>query len=368
MMAAGQRERIHVLVVDDSAVVRQSLLQILGSEPGFTVEAAPDAVVARSRIARQRPDVIVLDLQLPGEDGFSFLKNLMSGSPIPVVVCSGLAQRGTDAALRAIEEGAVEVVAKPRFDVRGFLLDSATMLSDAIRGAAEARLRPRGLPPRREVPRAQRSVPRPPLSASARPAACSIVVIGASTGGTEAIRTILEALPADIPGTVIVQHMPEVFTRSFAERLDRLCAMEVHEARDGDAVRPGLALVAPGGRHLQVRGLPGQLVVEVWDGPLVSRHRPSVDVLFRSTALTAGASAVGVLLTGMGADGAAGLLEMRAAGAATLAQDEASSVVFGMPKEAIDRGAVAEVVPLKGMATAIVRQASRIVGKSARFC
>jgi two-component system, chemotaxis family, protein-glutamate methylesterase/glutaminase len=355
------RERIHVLVVDDSAVVRQSLLHILGREPGFTVESAPDAPMARARIARRRPDVIVLDLQLPGEDGFSFLKALMSEDPIPVVVCSWLAQRGTEAALRATEEGAVEVVAKPRFDVRGFLLDSATMLTDAIRGAAEARVRPRGLTPRRAMRPALPSSPalRVPASAPA-PAARALVAIGASTGGTEAIRTILEALPADAPGIVIVQHMPEVFTRTFAERLDQICAMDVREARDGDAVRPGLALVAPGGRHLRVHGVPGRLVVEVGDGPLVSRHRPSVDVLFRSAALAAGASAVGVLLTGMGEDGAAGLLEMRRQGARTVAQDEASSVVFGMPKEAIQRGAVGEVVPLEAMSAAILRHASAV--------
>jgi two-component system chemotaxis response regulator CheB len=351
---------VHVLVVDDSAVVRQALLEILGAEPGFSVAAAGDATLARARMARVRPDVIVLDLELPGEDGISFLKTLMAQDPIPVVVCSGLAQRGTDAALRATEEGAVEVVAKPSFDVRGFLLESATMLTDSIRGAAQARLRPRGLAPRRIVPSLPpKAPPAPPRLPSAPAYARSLVAIGASTGGTEAIRTTLEAMPPDAPGTVIVQHMPEMFTRSFAERLSRICAMEVREACDGDAVRPGLALVAPGGRHLSVRGGPGRFVVEVRDGPLVSRHRPSVDVLFQSVARVAGDAAVGVLLTGMGADGAAGMKEMHAAGAATLAQDEASCVVFGMPKEAIARGAVTEVVPLDRMAGVILRHASR---------
>jgi two-component system, chemotaxis family, protein-glutamate methylesterase/glutaminase len=352
------KQHVHVLIVDDSAVVRQSLLQILRGEPGFTVEAAADTALARTRIARVRPDVIVLDLELPGEHGLTFLKAIMADQPIPVVVCSSLAQRGTDAALRATEDGAVEVVAKPSFDVRGFLLDSATMLVDAIRGAAQAKLRPRGLVSRRaghsELPPTWRAAVRPPASGYARP----LVAIGASTGGTEAIRSILEALPADAPGTLIVQHMPEVFTRTFADRLARTCAVEVREAQDGDAVRPGLALVAPGGRHMSLRGLPGRFVVEVGDGPLVSRHRPSVDVLFRSVARAAGAGAVGVLLTGMGEDGASGMKEMKAAGATTLAQDEASCVVFGMPKEAIARGAVTEVVPLPLMSSAILRHAS----------
>ena len=353
-----RRDHVHVLVVDDSAVVRQSMLQILATEPGFSVEAAADTTFARARMARVRPDVIVLDLQLPGEDGFQFLKTLMAEDPIPVVVCSSLAQRGTEAALRATEEGAVEVVAKPRFDVRGFLLDSATMLTDAIRGAAQAKLRPRGLALRRGGSPAPAIAPRPALHVPGSGYTRPLVAIGASTGGTEAIRSILEALPADAPGTLIVQHRPEVFTRTFADRLARTCAMEVREARDGDAVRPGLALVAPGGRHMSLRGLPGRYVVEVAEGPLVSRHRPSVDVLFRSVARVAGAGAVGVLLTGMGEDGAEGLKEMSAAGALTLAQDEASCVVFGMPKEAIARGAVSEVVPLALMPTAILRHAS----------
>jgi two-component system chemotaxis response regulator CheB len=345
---------IHVLVVDDSAVVRQAMTEILRQEPGITVEAAPDAVIAGTKIRRRRPDAIVLDLELPRMDGITFLRQIMAEDPIPVVVCSGLAQRGTDAALRATEEGAVAVVAKPHFDVRGFLRESATLLVDAIRGASEARVRPRGLVPR-PAPAARR--PPAPAATPVVSGAC-LLAIGASTGGTEAIRMLLEALPADGPGTVIVQHMPEVFTRAFAERLDRSCPMEVREARQGDAVSRGVALVAPGDRHLTVQGVPGRYVVELAEGPLVSRHRPSVDVLFRSVALTAGRHAVGVLLTGMGSDGALGLGEMRASGAATLAQDEASCVVFGMPRAAIERGAVGEVVPIDAMPDAILRHAA----------
>lgn len=344
---------IHVLVIDDSAVVRQAMIEILRREPGITAEAAPDAVIAGAKIRRRRPEVILLDLELPGMHGLTFLRHLMATDPIPVVVCSGLAQRGTEAALRATEEGAVEVVAKPRFDVRGFLRDSATLLVDAIRGASEARLRPRGLVP---LP-ARKAGTSAPWPASVASSGC-LIAIGASTGGTEAIRALLEGLPPDAPGTVIVQHMPEVFTRAFADRLDKTCPMNVREARHGDAVAPGVVLVAPGDRHLTVHGGPGRYVVELNDGPLVSRHRPSVDVLFRSVARTAARNAVGVLLTGMGNDGADGLGAMRAAGAATLAQDEATCVVFGMPRAAIERGAVTEVVALDAMPGAILRHAA----------
>jgi two-component system chemotaxis response regulator CheB len=334
-----------VLVVDDSAVVRQSMAEILSREPGITVETAADPLIARDKMARARPSVIVLDLELPRQHGLAFLKELMADDPMPVVVCSGLAARGTEAALRAVEEGAVEVVAKPQFDVRGFLLESRSLLVDAIRGAAEARIRPRG--PLRRTPSPSARAPR----AGAGP---DLVAIGASTGGTEAIRLVLEALPADAPGTVIVQHMPEVFTRTFADRLDRSCAVHVREARHGDFVRRGVALVAPGNRHLQVRRQGAGYAVEILDGPLVSRHRPSVDVLFHSVAEAAGRRAVGLILTGMGGDGAEGLLAMHRAGAVTFAQDEATSVVFGMPREAIRAGAVSEVLPLDRIPAALM--------------
>jgi two-component system chemotaxis response regulator CheB len=354
----GTPRPLHVLVVDDSAVVRQTLGAILSQTRGMSVSTASDPLIAMEKMRVQRPDVILLDLEMPRMDGITFLRKLMSDDPIPVVVCSGIAQRGTEAALHAIEEGAVEVVAKPQLGVRGFLEDSALMLADVVRAAARARRplrRGRAAPPR--VPGAARAAERP------RPAlrftSDKIVAIGASTGGTEALRVILEAMPPDAPGMVVVQHMPEVFTRTFAERLDRYCRIEVKEAADGDRVRSGRALIAPGNRHTLLARTGAHYQVEVQDGPLVSRHRPSVDVLFRSAATAAGPNAVGVILTGMGDDGADGLGDMRRAGAATIAQDEPSSVVFGMPKEAIERGAVEDVVPLSRMAAAILGRAAR---------
>jgi two-component system chemotaxis response regulator CheB len=284
----------------------------------------------------------------------------MAEDPIPVVVCSGLTGTGTEASLRALEEGAVEIVTKPKLGVKGFLEDSATMLVEAVRAAAHARLRTRRPPSRPTAAPPGHDAVSPPAQ---RPAlhltTDKVVAIGASTGGTEALRELLEALPPDGPGVVIVQHMPEVFTRALAERLDRTCRVEVKEAADGDRVLEGRALIAPGNRHLRLRRSGAHYTVEVADGPLVSRHRPSVDVLFRSVAQAAGPNAVGVILTGMGTDGAQGLLEMRRCGAATLAQDEATCVVFGMPKEAIAAGAAEEVLPLPRIAAAMLERAAR---------
>ncbi len=347
-------EPLHVLVVDDSAVVRQMLTQVLRKERSVTVSVAANPLIAFDKMQQARPHVIVLDLEMPEMDGLSFLQRVMETDPIPVVVCSGLAARGTEAALRAIEGGAVAVIEKPRLGVKGFLHDSAVMLRDTVAAAARARVRPRA-PRRPAVPveTADAVLPlrrRPALGVTTD----KVVAIGASTGGTEALRTILEVMPPDAPGLIVVQHMPEVFTRAFAQRLDRSCRIEVKEAAHGDRVLPGRALIAPGNRHLLLKRTGGHYAVEVVDGPLVSRHRPSVDVLFRSVAVAAGSNAVGVILTGMGDDGACGLLEMKEAGAATLAQDEASCVVFGMPKEAIDRGAVEEVVELERMAQAVL--------------
>jgi two-component system chemotaxis response regulator CheB len=309
---------------------------------------------------RFRPDVVILDLEMPRMDGLTFLKKLMAEDPIPVVVCSAHTGKGTSAALRALDEGAVEVLAKPRLGVRDFLWESSMLFLDAVRAAAEAgrgskwaRRRHAAAPPR--APK-----PAPAKAVHAAPAADTLVAIGASTGGTEALREVLEAMPADAPGIVVVQHMPEGFTRAFAERLDQICVIDVKEAAAGDQVRPGRALIAPGDQHLRVHRGGGGYVVELNREPLVSRHRPSVDVLFRSVAAAAGARAVGVIMTGMGADGASGLLEMKRAGAATIAQDEASSVVFGMPKEAIARGAVDEVVPLSRIREAILRRSSSL--------
>jgi two-component system chemotaxis response regulator CheB len=350
---------LHVLVVDDSAVVRQTMLAILGQAPGITVSTAADPLIAMGKMKTRKPDVILLDLEMPRMDGVTFLRKLMSEEALPVVVCSGVAQRGTEAALNAIDEGAVEVIAKPKLGVKGFLEESAVMLLDVVRAAAQARLGPA----RRmwsKVRARSVAVPHPPTKPSLRITTDKVVAIGASTGGTEALRTILEAMPPDAPGIVVVQHMPEVFTRTFADRLDRLCRIEVKEAASGDRVLAGRALIAPGNRHTVLVRSGAHYEVEVRDGPLVSRHRPSVDVLFRSAATAAGPNAVGVLLTGMGDDGAEGLLAMRGAGAPTIAQDEASCVVFGMPKAAIERGGAAEIVPLARMGSTVLQRASSI--------
>jgi two-component system chemotaxis response regulator CheB len=323
----------------------------------MTVTAAADPLIAMDKMKRVRPDVILLDLEMPRMDGLRFLRKIMAEDPIPVVVCSGLTGPGTEAGLRALEEGAVEVVTKPKLGVKGFLEESASVLVDVVRAAAHARLHrssPRSTtpPPGRDAstPAAERPALQQPTG--------KVVAIGASTGGPEALRELLEALPADAPGVVIVQHMPEAFTRAFADRLARTCRVEVKEAADGDRVLEGRALIAPGNRHLRLRRSGARYTVEVADGPLVCRHRPSVDVLFRSVAQAAGPNAVGVILTGMGNDGAQGLLEMRRSGAATIAQDEATCVVFGMPKEAIAAGAADEVLPLPRIADAMLARAA----------
>ena len=344
-----------VLVVDDSAVVRQALSAILG-RAGMEVAVAADPVIARYKMLGGRPDVVVLDIEMPRVDGLTFLRELMAEAPLPVLVCSGLAGPGTEVALQALEEGAVHVVAKPRLGVKGFLEESARELVEAVRGAAQARPRRRAGPPSPRL-RADAVLPAPrrrPLESTTS----KVVAVGASAGGTEALRVLLEALPPDAPGLAIVQHMPDVFTGAFARRLAQTCRVEVKEAGDGDRIAPGRALIAPGNRHLAVHRSGATYQARLLDGPPVSRHRPSVDVLFRSAAQAAGRNAVGVILTGMGDDGAAGLLEMRQAGAHTIAQDEASCVVFGMPKEAIALGAAGEVLPLDRIAVAVLRHAA----------
>ncbi|HET7449736.1 MAG TPA: chemotaxis response regulator protein-glutamate methylesterase [Gaiellaceae bacterium] len=343
---------IDVLVIDDSAVVREVLSTLLAPTQGFRVTTAADPLIAIDKMRRHRPQVIVLDLEMPRMDGLTFLRRLMAEDPLPVVVCSSLAERGSDAALQALDEGAVDVIAKPKIGVRAFLEESGVIVADAVRGAAQARVG------HRRGVTAERALVAPGAAALTKSALGTttekVVAIGASTGGTDAIREILMAMPVDAPGIVIVQHMPEHFTRAFAQRLDTLCAIDVREAADGDRVTPGCALIAPGNRHTEVRQSGARYVLEVSDGPLVRRHRPSVDVLFRSVASAAGRNAVGVLLTGMGDDGADGLLAMRRAGAHTIAQDEQSCVVFGMPKVAIDRGAVDDVVPLPQVAARLL--------------
>lgn len=342
-----------VLVVDDSAVVRQALGQIL-ARAGMAVATASDPLIAQDKIAKERPDVIVLDIEMPRMDGLTFLRRQMAADPLPVVVCSGLAEAGSEVAIHALEEGALDIVVKPRLGVKGFLEESARRLVQVVRAAASA-----DLSKRRRVRPAPPAGTAPPAPAPViRQTTHKVVVVGASTGGTEALRALLEAMPPDAPGIAVVQHMPEYFTNQFARRLDQTCRIEVKEAAPHDRLAPGRALIAPGNHHLVVRRTGALYQGDLWDGPLVSRHRPSVDVLFSATAQACGPNAMGIILTGMGDDGAEGLLEMRRAGAYTVAQDEATSVVFGMPKEAIARGAVDEVLPLERIAAAILRWAA----------
>jgi len=346
---------IRVLVVDDSAVVRQVLEGILSQEQDISVTVAADPLIALQKMSHVRPDVIVLDLEMPRMDGLTFLRKIMAEDPIPTVICSGIAARGTEAALRALEEGAVGILAKPKLGVRSFLYESALVLTDIVRSAAGARIRYRAPS---SSQRAERTSVRPERS-SRRISSDRLVALGASTGGTEALAEILGAMPSDCPAIVAVQHMPEVFTAAFAERLNGICQIEVKEAQDGDRISPGKALIAPGNHHISVRRRGPHSFVEIEDGPLVSRHRPSVDVLFRSVAQSEGMNALGIILTGMGNDGAQGLLEMKKAGAETVAQDEASCVVFGMPKEAIACGAVDTILPLSKMPEKILQGESR---------
>jgi two-component system chemotaxis response regulator CheB len=343
---------LQVLVVDDSAMVRQVMQAILSTDRRINVRAAADPLIAWGKMQKEPPDVVITDLEMPRMDGLTFIRKIMAEMPTPVVVCSGLAARGTELALRALEEGAIEVITKPKVGVRDFLHESAVTLLDAVWSAAQAQIRPR---PRLVVAAAPRIAAEPVAPRKGEPkgsgAVSKVIAVGASTGGTEALRVFLTALPTNCPPVVIVQHMPEVFTRAFAERLNQDCRIEVREACDGDRLRTGQALIAAGNRHMLVNRRGEELVVQIVDGPQVSRHRPSVDVLFRSVAASVGAKAVGVIMTGMGDDGAQGLCEMKAAGAATIAQNEASCVVFGMPREAISRGAVNVVVPLEEIAS-----------------
>jgi two-component system chemotaxis response regulator CheB len=354
-MSLGERVPLNILVVDDSAVVREVMTAVLAQEPGFSVTVAGDPFIAMGKMKQKRPDVIVLDLEMPRMDGLTFLRKIIREDPIPVVICSALTGPDTRIGLQALEEGAVDVITKPRLGVRDFLHESAVVLIDAVRAAARSAGRKPMAPPWAATPR--RNADAMPAGKSATAlniTSDKVVAIGASTGGTEALKSILEAMPSDAPGLVVVQHMPEGFTAAFAQRLNQSCRIEVKEAANGDRVAAGRALIAPGNLHTLVRRNGAQYAVEIADGPLVARHRPSVDVLFRSVAQSAGANAFGVIMTGMGNDGAEGLLEMRQAGAFTLAQDEASCVVFGMPKEAIERGAVDRVANLAGISAAIL--------------
>ena len=348
--------RIHVLVVDDSAVVRQVMQAVLSADPDIRVSVAADPIIAFAKIEKETPNVVITDLVMPRMDGLTFLRKIMAERPMPVVVCSEVAHRRTEDAISALELGAVEVITKPKLGVRDFLYESTVMFIDVVRSAAQAKLLPVPLPPvaPRNTADAVLTLGPPPRLG---PTEDRIIAIGASTGGTEALREFLQAMPPGCPGIVIVQHMPEVFTRAFADRLNRDCTIAIKEAADGDRILPGRALIAPGNHHLLVRRSGSACIAQVTEGPLVSRHRPSVDVLFRSVAKSVGAHAVGVIMTGMGDDGAQGLREMRNCGAQTIAQDESSCVVFGMPKEAIARDAVVAVVPLRRIAETALKMA-----------
>jgi two-component system chemotaxis response regulator CheB len=350
-------KKIRVLIVDDSAVVRQTLAEILSSDPRIEVMAtASDPFVAAERIRSELPDVITLDVEMPKMDGITFLQKIMSQHPIPVVMCSSLTEERSETALKALEYGAVEIIQKPRLGIKQFLEESKVLICDVVKAAALARLRPIASM-RKVAPKltADAVLAKPSSKAMIRTTE-KVVVVGASTGGTEALRVFLEDMPLDSPGIVIVQHMPENFTRSFAARLDTLCRISVKEAENNDTVIPGRALIAPGNRHMLLKRSGARYFVELKDGPLVSRHRPAVDVLFRSAARYAGKNAVGVIMTGMGDDGAKGMLEMKEAGAVTIAQDEASCVVFGMPKEAIKIGAVDKIISLENITPTVLRE------------
>lgn len=351
-------KKIRVLIVDDSAVVRQALMEILSSDPEIEIlGTASDPFIAAQRIREAVPDVITLDVEMPRMDGITFLQKIMSQHPIPVVMCSSLTEEGSETALRSLEYGAVEIIQKPRLGVKQFLEESHVIICDTVKAAAQARVR-RIRPGIKQVA--------PKLTADAVIAKPSgnamiqttekVVMVGASTGGTEALKVFLQAMPLDAPGIVIVQHMPEHFTRSFAARLDSICRISVKEAENNDTVVRGRALIAPGNAHALLKRSGARYYVEIKEGPLVSRHRPSVDVLFRSAARYAGKNAVGVIMTGMGDDGAKGLLEMKDAGAVTIAQDEQTCVVYGMPKEAVKLGAAGRVLPLENIAGAVVKE------------
>ena len=371
-MIGRSRPKLRVLIVDDSASVRETLKEIIGTDPELEVMgAAQDPYVAAKLIAEEVPDVIVLDVEMPRMDGITFLRKIMQQRPIPVVMCSSLTIEGTETLLEAMEAGAVDIIPKPKVGSREFLMESRIWVCDSIKAAGRAKLRsPPGFRPAPAAPRPEdkrqlgaakltADVILPPPShrktAAMTRTTETVVCIGASTGGTESLRILLESFPANMPGTVIVQHMPEKFTEAFARRLDGLCAVAVKEAENNDTILRGQVLIAPGNKHTLVKRSGARYYVEVKDGPLVCRHRPSVDVLFRSAAQYAGANAIGVLMTGMGDDGARGLLEMMQAGAHTVAEDESTCVVFGMPKEAIKLGAARSVQPLDRLRDEILR-------------
>jgi two-component system chemotaxis response regulator CheB len=358
-------KKIRVLIVDDSAFVRNALKEILEADPNIEVMGvAADPYIAVERIRNEIPDVITLDVEMPRMDGLTFLEKLMSQHPIPVVICSTLTERGSEVAFAALQKGAVEVITKPKLGAKEFFDESRATICDIVKSAAQARVKNRRSLTGTSSAAVSQS-PAPKLTADAVLARSNsnamiqttekVVVVGASTGGTEALTAFLQGMPIDCPGIVIVQHMPELFTARFAERLNTICQITVKEATNQESVLRGQALIAPGNTHLLLKRSGARYFVEVTTGPLVSRHRPSVDVLFRSAARYAGANAVGVIMTGMGDDGARGMLEMKEAGAHNIAQDEATCVVYGMPAEAVKLDAVHRIMPLGQIAGEVVR-------------
>lgn len=346
-----------VLIVDDSAVVRRVLTNIISQDPSLEVMAtASDPILAAEKIAHEVPDVITLDIEMPRMDGLTFLHRLMEQHPIPVVIISSLAGSGTETAMKALESGAVEIIEKPQLGTKEYLEDASVFICDAVKAASEAKPKKLVAPLPVTNKLSADAVLRKTGANAMLKTTERIVIVGASTGGTEAIAEFLTAMPLDAPGIVIVQHMPERFTAAFARRLDSMCAISVKEAEDNDTVIRGRALIAPGNKHMLLKRSGARYYVEIKDGPLVSRHRPSVDVLFRSAASYAGKNAVGVILTGMGDDGAQGMKEMKDAGAYNIAQDEHSSVVYGMPKEAVKAGAVDCVLPLRAIAGKVLAE------------
>ena len=359
-------DKIKVMVVDDSALVRQAVTQAIAADPGIEVIAtAQDPLFAIEKMKTLWPDVLVVDIEMPRMDGLTFLKKIMSEHPTPVIICSSLAEKGAQVTMEALAAGAFTIITKPKLGVKSFLQDSANDILTAIKSAARANMGA----VRRMTGTPLAKAPAPKLSAdamlSSQHSGASmygttdrLVAIGTSTGGTQALEAVLTRLPAVCPGIVIVQHMPEKFTALFADRLNSLCQLEVREAQNGDRVMPGRALIAPGGRHMMLKRSGAQYYVEVADGPLVNRHKPSVDVLFRSVAQVAGKNALGIIMTGMGDDGARGMKEMHDAGAQTVAEDESTCVVFGMPKEAIRLGGVDKVTPLDRIPQEIIAYGS----------
>jgi len=353
-------EKIKVMLVDDSALVRQTLSEVLSSDPQIEIIAtAQDPFVAAQKLRKVVPDVMILDVEMPRMDGITFLQKIMSQHPLPVIICSTLVDNGATTTLKALEYGAVDIIQKPKLSTQRFFEEARVLLTDAVKAAASAKLKRVTLRPLVEPKLTADAVLDGAGGRAMAKTTEKIVVIGASTGGTEAIRSVLAALPSDAPGIVVVQHMPEGFTASFAKRLNELCQINVKEAADGDSVLRGHALIAPGNKHTLLKRSGARYYVEVRDGPLVSRHRPSVDVLFRSAARYAGCNAVGAILTGMGDDGAAGMKELLDGGAHTIAQNEASCVVYGMPKEAVAHGGVMRELPLDQIAAGLICAANK---------